>query len=312
MASKILLTGAAGFIGSHVARRLVAEGCDVYAVVRPQSTAWRLRGLEGAIQRVNCDLTLPGAAEQCAAQTRPDMCVHLAWDVVPGQYLHSLRNVEWVTASLRLAGALAEHGCSRFIGAGTCLEYDASHAPLAETDPTRPTNLYAASKLGLALILERLADVTGMRVAWLRFFYLFGPLEDERRLVPSVILALLEGRQAAVSAGKQVRDFLHVADVASAVWAVARSDLSGPVNIGSGHPVTVGEVAGHLGAMLQRSDLLAPGAVQDDPSAPPYVCADIRRLFASTGWTPQYDLDSGLRDTVRWWQDSRRSKTGLE
>ncbi len=302
MSLRVLLTGAGGFIGSHVARRLVAEGCDVFAVHRPDTTPWRLQDLWTVLHPVACDLMSPGAVDRCVEQTQPDLCIHLAWYVEPGQYLRSLENLKWVTASLRLAEALARHGCRRFVGAGTCFEYDRAVGRLTETDPTRPTSLYAASKLGLFLVLEQLASVTGMQVAWLRFFYLFGPFEDERRLVPSVVRALLEGKQAQVTQGTQVRDFLHVEDAAAAVSAVAHSGLSGPVNIGSGRPVTVREVVTILGATLGRPDAIAFGAVPDDPTVPAYVCAEIRRLRESTAWTPRHNLESGLHDVAAWWQ----------
>jgi len=146
-----------------------------------------------------------------------------------------------------------------------------------------------------------------MSVAWLRFFYQYGPFEHEGRLVPSVTRSLLRNQVAEATLGEQVRDFLHVEDVASAAWAVARSGLSGPVNIGSGEPVTVREIVTTIGAVLNRPELIALGALPDRASDPPFVCADNRRLVENTGWTPRYGLEEGLGHTVAWWQAHLRS-----
>lgn len=300
---KVLLTGAAGFIGSHVARHLLAGGDEVFAVVRPQSRPWRLADIQASLHLVEYDLTDSNATEACVARVRPDLCIHLAWFVEPGRYLDSLENLRWVRAGLNLASALATHGCRRLVGAGTCLEYASTDGPLSEDSPVRPGSLYAASKLGLGLMLEQLGAVTAMQTAWLRFFYLFGPMEDERRLVPSVTRALLENREARVSSGIYVRDFLHVADVASAVCAVARSDVRGPINIGSGRPVTIHDVVATLGTILGRPERIVWGGRPDDALAPASLCADPRRLMDSTGWSPRFNLDAGLRDTVAWWRD---------
>ena len=299
---KVLLTGAAGFIGAHVARQLVTGGDEVFALVRPQSRVWRLGDIRDSLHLVECDLTDSSATEAWVARVRPDLCIPLAWYVEPGRYLESVENLPCVRASLSLASALVTHGCRRLVGAGTCLEYASTDRPLSEDSPVRPDSLYAASKLGLGLMLERLGAVTPMQTAWLRFFYLFGPLEDERRLVPSVTRALLEDREARVTSGINVRDFLHVGDAASAVCAVARSDLRGPVNIGSGRPVAVRDVVATLGAILGRPDRIAWSALQDDPSAPAHVCADPRRLVDGTAWSPHFDLEAGLGDTVAWWR----------
>jgi nucleoside-diphosphate-sugar epimerase len=102
--------------------------------------------------------------------------------------------------------------------------------------------------------------------------------------------------------GEQVRDFLHVDDVAEAIWAVATSDLRGPVNIGFGRPVTVRSIAERIGVMLNRPELIDYGALPYGPSDPMFICANTRKLLDSTKWSPRYDLDDGLYQTVQWWQ----------
>ncbi|TMQ68384.1 MAG: NAD-dependent epimerase/dehydratase family protein, partial [Candidatus Eisenbacteria bacterium] len=131
-----------------------------------------------------------------------------------------------------------------------------------------------------------------------RPFYQYGPFEDGRRLVPYVIDTLLRGEEAGITRGLQVRDFLHVADVGSAIAAAATSHLEGPVNIGSGQPVTVREIVATIAAILGSSERVKFGARPDSPTDPPFICANTRKLVEGTGWEPRFDLRSGLEDTI--------------
>jgi nucleoside-diphosphate-sugar epimerase len=299
---RVFVTGASGFIGSHLIRLLVREGLEVHALVREQSSLTRIADVADDLRLVRGDVLDTVEVERHIARIRPDLCVHAAWYAVPGEYLDADENAALVAASAALAAALSRAGCSRLVGLGTCFEYDTSAGTLSESTPTRPTNLYAASKLATFLLLEQIGARTGVEVAWARLFYQYGPFEDERRLVPAVIAALLRGQEARVTRGAQVRDFLHVADVASALWAVARSDVTGPVNIGSAEPVAVRELVETIGRILERPDLLAFGAIPDRPGDPPYVCADNRRLVERCGWRRSRTHAEGLRDTIDWWR----------
>jgi len=294
-----------GWIGAHVVRRLVADGHPVLAVVRPGGDSWRLRGLESMATLIDCDLSDHPRVRQLLADLRPELVFHCAWYAVPGDYLHSLANLNALSDSLNLARVAKESGCHHFLGVGTCVEYDTSPQPLSETSPTGPRSLYAAAKLALHLVLEQMRG-EGMGVTWARLFYLYGPMEDARRLVPSVVRALLAGEPVAISPGQQVRDFLHVEDVAAALAALGQRHLDGVFNIGSGKPVTVAEVATTLGRLCGRESLVRLGARPYSPGDPMYVCADVTRL-SSTGWRPAYNLETGLSDTIRWWRDSGNS-----
>ena len=118
-------------------------------------------------------------------------------------------------------------GCRRLVALGTCFEYAPSDEPLAESSPLGPTTPYARAKVTASSASRSVCDGTATTLAWARLFYLYGPDEDPRRLVPAVTLALLEGRPAPTTPGEQLRDFLHVDDVAGALVAVAESDLAG-------------------------------------------------------------------------------------
>ncbi|HEX7896842.1 MAG TPA: NAD(P)-dependent oxidoreductase [Planctomycetota bacterium] len=280
---RILLTGVTGFIGSHVARELLRGGHEVHASVRPGADARRVADLPAL--RLH-----PGGLDH--VPVAPDLLISLAWIATPGKYLESPENVD----CLRQTRSLLSKVDCRAVVAGTCFEFDTSLGTLREDSPVKPTTLYARSKDELRREVEKRHDS-----AWIRFFYQYGPWEDERRLVPAVIRSLLKGQEAKVSPGGQRRDFLHVEDVAAAVRAVAESPLTGCVNVGSGEAPAVKEIVTTLGEAVGRPELLRFGAVPYYEGEPMLIVADNAKL-RSTGWAPRWGLKEGLRHAVEWWR----------
>jgi nucleoside-diphosphate-sugar epimerase len=298
--ARVLVTGAAGFVGSRVARALVRSGHDVHALVREPGQ--RLDEILGDIRLERTDLTDPSGVRAVVARVRPEICIHCAWFAVPGVYLQSPSNDVHRLASLELARALATHGCGRLVGLGTCFEYELGPAALSEASPLAPSTPYAQSKLATYLQLAEICSAAAMSLGWARLFYLYGPHEDPRRLVPAVTLSLLEGRPAHTTSGEQVRDFLHVDDVAGAICAVAGSSVAGPVNIGSGNGVPVRDIVLQLGEITGRADLIELGALESAPDDPAAVIADNRLLVEAYGWAAAFTLQNGLAETVDWWK----------
>ena len=296
---KILLTGATGFIGSHIARALVRAGHEIHALVLPNDDLGRIRDILPSLVMIQGDFL---SLAFVSPPSRFDLCIHLAWYVVPGKYLEAPENRDFLKASIAFAEAIANAGCPRFVATGTCFEYDTHLGLLSESSPTNPRSLYATCKLQLFHELQEHARKTGMEIAWPRFFYQYGPGEDPRRFVPVAINTLLRGDPFTVPPNEQTRDYLHVTDVASAVCAVACSRLTGAVNIGSGDPVTVRQIASQIAESIGRPELIKVGTQPYAPEDSPRIIADNTRLREQTAWKRQYPLDAGLRQTIDWWK----------
>ncbi len=299
---KILLTGITGFIGSHVARQLVQTEDEVYGLVRQGSNHWRIEDIEASLKLVQADLADDEALSGILTSLKPDAVLHLAWFAEPGVYINSMQNLDMLTGSLRLAALAARSGCKYFIGVGTCFEYDLSYGYLSESTPVRPQSLYAGSKLAFKTVLDQIGRTTGIETAWARLFYQYGAYEDKRRVVPAVITSLLSHQTQKLTSGEQVRDYLHVEDVASAIAAILHRRVTGEVNIGSGKPITIRDLTMKIGALLGRAELLDYGAIPLNPADPMFICANNRRLVEETGWKPRFELEEGLLQTINWWQ----------
>ena len=302
---RTLVTGAGGFIGSHVVRCLLAEGDEVAAIVRPGKPLPRLDGLTEKLTIIPGDLGAVNGWKKQLASWQPEACIHAAWYAEPGQYLDSIENLNSLRNSLALLEELARAGCQHVVGLGTCFEYEMQQQPLREDSRTKPATLYAAAKLGFSLIAaQRLAQL-GVGLAWSRLFYLYGPYEDERRLVPAAIKALVAGREFPSTSGEQVRDYLHVEDVASAICTLSRRRLGGTFNVCSGAPVTIAGLLQILGELFGRPDLIRLGAFGYRQWDPMYVSGDNQRLRMEAHWAPRYTLRDGLASTVDWWKGAQ-------
>jgi nucleoside-diphosphate-sugar epimerase len=291
--SRVLVTGAGGFVGRRVVARLIDAGHEVHAASLREGTQPREATGYGV------DLLDPNAAEELVSEARADALVHLAWYTEHGQYWDAAQNLEWVEASLRLWRAFSAAGGRRFVGVGSCAEYEWGEPVLAErASPLRPATLYGACKDSLRQILESAARSAPTSFAWGRIFFTYGPGEHPDRLVSSVARRLVAGEPAPVSDGEQIRDFLEVHDLAAGLVALLESEVEGPVNLGSGEGVAVRRLVEELGRAAGRPDLIEFGALPRSPDDPPAIVADVTRLREEVGWTPTVSLSEGLANAV--------------
>jgi nucleoside-diphosphate-sugar epimerase len=303
---KILITGASGFIGSHITQYLLERKHQVAALIMPDDPMPRLQSLRHHIHLVQGTLEDTKLLEEAINHFRPETCIHLAWYAEPGKYLNDERNIQSLISSLSLFKMLIHSGCRHIATAGTCFEYDTSFGYLHEDTPTRPASLYAASKLSCLLMANELARQNNVAFSWGRIFYPYGPMEDERRLVPAAIKALARKTAFPASAGEQIRDYIHVADVASAFGTLVEKQADGIFNISTGVPVSVRQILETIEHLLNQPGLIQLGALPSRSWEPPFICGSNAKL-KNLGWKPAFSLSEGLADTIRGIQQERES-----
>jgi len=295
---RFLVTGASGFVGSNVARQLAAEDKSAAVLLRPGGDRRRLAAILPKLTVIEGDLADIRASGDAIAAFAPDVTLAIGWQGVkntdrndPLQY----DNIGGITELMRLS---YECGARHFIGLGSQAEYGPCSGAIDEDVPARPTTLYGAAKLASAILLERLAAIQGMRFAWLRLFSSYGPGDDPSWLIPFISRKLLQGETPPLTAGEQIWDYIHVADVAAAIIAAAESEASGVFNLGSGQAVALRSLIEQVRDLIDPKLSLGFGQIPYRPDQVMHLEANIAKLTATTGWRPKVRLADGLAETV--------------
>ncbi|MEE6138728.1 NAD(P)-dependent oxidoreductase [Mycobacterium sp. 050128] len=267
----ITLTGATGFVGRQILHHLLERGCPVRVIVRDPS---RMQGISSGgrleiVQTPDLFAEPTGRLEELLEGS--ETLVHAAWYAKPGEYLTSPLNLDCLTGTLNLARAFTAVNGKRFVGVGTCAEYDTSAGLMTTDTPLAPNTLYAACKAAVFQVLGCLLDTEGMTFAWCRIFYLYGEGEDERRLIPYIRKQIAAGQEVLLTRGEQVRDFLDVKEAAQMITDVALGQQRGAVNICSGEETTVRQLAERIADEYGRRELLRFGARPENAFDPPRI-----------------------------------------
>jgi nucleoside-diphosphate-sugar epimerase len=303
MKDRYLITGATGFIGSNVVRKLVARGSDVSILTREKHIPWRLKDIYKKLHVYHCGVTGTGL-EKVVDTIRPTIIFHFAaYGVNPWE-----DNVEQmidtnIKGTLRLITASQKHNFRLFINTGTSSEYGVKKLPMKETDVLIPVNDYGVTKAAATLLCTKMALRDNLPIVTFRLFSPFGPYEHTKRLIPSVTLSALDGTNIAVSTPSHVRDFLYIDDVVNSyVQATKKTCPPGTIlNIASGRQRTVGEVVKTIIRWSGNNPQVLWGS---KPNQTRQV-ADITLAKKILGWKPKISFADGIHKTVSWFEKNR-------
>jgi GDP-4-dehydro-6-deoxy-D-mannose reductase len=306
---RVLITGAAGFVGGHMADRAVERGAEAVGLGRDDT------GPESLAEYVQADLLDDGAVRSAVADLRPDAVIHLAAAAsVAASWASPAETIDNNTrATLNLLEAVrAEAPDAVVLHAGSGEQYGPvpeARLPVTEDEPLRPQNPYAVSKSAADLLAGFYADAHGMRVVRTRAFNHAGPGQSDAYVVSAFAKQIAEAERAGLSelvveTGNLApkRDFTDVRDVVRAYWLALERGEPAIYNVCSGLSVPVADILAGLARLTdvsveQRTD---PARLRK------HEVMDIRgsheRLTDATGWQPEIALDRTLTDTLDWWR----------
>ena len=299
---RVLVTGATGFIGTHLCHRLCQLGAQVHGLTRDAShlTNNGITWWQGELSDIS-------QLRQTTSEIQPELIIHLAGlTSAARQREHVLPTLHGnLVNTVNLLTAASECGCRRLISAGSLEEP-------GEGDDF-PTSPYAAAKWAAAGYAKMFHSLYDLETVVLRLFMVYGPAQpDERKLIPYVISSLLEGRTPKLSQGDRPVDWVYVDDVVDSFIAAGEArDVGGcSLDIGSGKLVTVRELVEQLAPMVDPNAAVEFGAIPDRPLER-VRAARTARTAAFLSWRPKVRLREGLQRTVKWYQSQMRKGSGV-
>lgn len=302
----VLVTGATGFMGSNLVRRLVALGCRPHVLVHPESAWWRLTDLRGELHVHVADLSEAERLREIIAEVRPQTIYHLA---TYGAYPRQQTDVERVLrtdvlGTWHLLRACLEVDFRLLVNTGTSSEYGRKTRPMSEEDSLDPTSEYGVAKVAQTMLCRHIARTTGRPIVTIRPFSVYGPFEEPIRLFPTLISRCLSGRPLQMVGAALTRDFVYVDDAIGAYLLVDRLSAHGGevFNIGTGVPSSMRDT---VEAVMRATQATVPvewggfAARSGDPECWVGDCSKANRLL---GWSSRVGLEEGVRRMVDWFK----------
>jgi UDP-glucose 4-epimerase len=305
--SKIVVTGGSGFIGSHLVRRLLAEGAEVGVTVRYGNVVKneRLRWCWDRIRVIEADLRNRGALEAVRA-FEPDIVFHLAAYNHVGQSFHQVEECFDVNAKGTANLFDLSESASRFVYISSSEVYGYQDSvPFTESMEPRPLSPYAITKYAGELYCRMKQRMEGSgRTVILRPFNAYGPYQSSKAIIPELILNCLRGLPIECTAGEQTREYNFVDDLVDGFVraAISEKPVEGPVNLAAGEEVAIRDLVRTIASLTATSSELRIGALPYRPTEIWRMRGDNARAKELLGWQPKTSLEEGLRATVEWFR----------
>lgn len=293
--TRVLISGASGFIGSHCFKYLHENNYDVYGLTGNRGK------LENKVNFYYVDYSQKSKILELFAELKPTHLIHCAWIATPGVFWASEKNIECITNSINLFQAFCESGGQKILSIGSCAEYEWNSSPYSEMNSLSvPSTIYGKSKLCTLNALAAIKDIYSIDYVWARLFFPYGPGEPEDKLISSVIKAILNKKTIECSPGDQIKDFIYINDVVSAIVKLLfNGSATGVFNIGSGKGCSVRDVIEIIIDKMKGKDYVCytPSMARSDE--PEELVADVARLKTVCDWQQEISLSEGIDRTIR-------------
>jgi nucleoside-diphosphate-sugar epimerase len=299
----VLVTGAGGFIGACAVRRLLAQGSEVHALVRPGAEPWRLRGLPQALAIHSVDLLDRDAVREIVRRTAARAVLHLATHGAYEPQDDGSRILQTnVLGTYHILDAALAAKVRVFVSTGTSSEYGYKNEPMREDDRLEPNSVYAVAKAAQTHLCSLLGRTGDTAVVTFRLFSVYGPWEEPTRLIPTVLRRARAGQPLRLVAPETARDFVYVDDVLDLLLAFELlAGLRGQIiNLGTGVQSTMRDVVAAVEAALRRPVEVRWHAMPPRRWDTARWQADVSRAQAVLGWSPRHTLAAGVARMAAW------------
>jgi len=306
----ILITGATGFLGSHIAEELINQGYNVIALKRSTSNLWRCNGFNDQIKWINCDSLVD--AEPEIIKCDPDLFIHAAWNGVKAtdrdNWNDQEKNLSFLVSLLEI---VKKTNIKKIIALGSQAEYGNFEGSVDENYPCNPTSAYGANKICASILLKSFAELNQIDWYWIRTFSVFGPREEKNWLIPATINNLLEKKEMKLTPCEQKYDYLFTKDFATGILSIVKNDstISGIYNMSSGQSIKLKDILTYLENKLSpKQKLLQIGASPYRPHQVMHMEGNSKKFFQSFNFQPEHSIYQGLEETLSYYNLKRENE----
>ncbi len=296
----VIVTGANGFVGTHLCRELVAEGAHVIAVIMQGTYEGDLQAIDN-LEIVYCNLSSISTLDEKLEGALPiDAFYHLAWagtaGDLRGDYQAQLQNVEWACDAMCVAHKM---NIPKFVFASSIMEYEVTK--LMESDIKPPVStIYSSAKVAANYMLKALAGKLGITYLRALISNIYGVGEVSPRLVNTSIRKMLKGEHCAFSAGEQLYDFIYITDAAHALYLIGESGIDNTTYYIGSQPKPLKEYLKELRDRVDPSIEIGLGEIPFQGVTLEYTEFDIYALGRDTGFQPKLSFAEGIDKTIAW------------
>jgi len=305
--TRMLVTGAAGFIGSHLSRELVRRNAEVFLIDKPGISTTRIKGILDKVSLHYVDVTDFGSLRNSISEIKPQKIFHLAacvdvtrdWNIVD-----KMINVN-IKGTLNLLRSLDGVNYDCFVNTGASEEYGDNPAPFRENQVPNPVSPYSASKVSTTMFCQMLHRIMSLPIVTVRPFLTYGPGQESQMLIPVLIKSLLKGKSFKMTKGEQTREFNYIDDIVEGfILAGTTPEAIGEViNLGNEVEYRIKDVVRMIASLMGSPIKLQIGALPYRPGETMHFYCSNEKAKRILGWRPNVPLEVGLKRTIDWYKN---------